>query len=82
MGVTLAEVSPDIGFRFNSYSDCRTFLVATGGFRHRYAVCLYACRMGMGAVEWFYDHDTTYWVIATLRCVAGVNVVADARLLL
>ena len=50
MGVTFAEVSPDICFRLNPRRHCGAVFTAPGGIRYCYAGGVHARRVGMGTV--------------------------------
>ena len=78
MGVTFAEVSPDIGFCFDPRGNCGAFPVAACGFRHRHAGRLYARRVGVGAAKRLHLNDPTRLAGAALRPAAGADAFPDA----
>lgn len=48
MGVTFAEVSPDICFRLNPHRHCGIVFIAADGLCYRHPGGLYARRLGVG----------------------------------
>lgn len=54
MGVTFAEVSPDICFRLNPHRHCGIVFIAADGLCYRHPGGLYARRLGVGTTERFY----------------------------
>lgn len=54
MGVTFAEVSPDICFRLNPHRHCGIVFIAADGLCYRHPGGLYARRPGVGTTERFY----------------------------
>ena len=54
MGVTFAEVSPDICFRLNPRRHCGAVFIAADGVCYRDPGGLHARRVGVGATERFH----------------------------
>ena len=78
MGVTFAEVSPDICFRLNSRRHCGAVLIAADGICYRDPRGLYARRVGVGAAKRLHLNDPTRLAGAALRPAAGADAFPDA----
>ncbi len=75
MGVAFAEVSPDFCFCVNTRGHRCAFFIAAGGVRHYYAGCLYAGRVGMGAVKRFRRAFTAGLAGGAVWSVIGADVI-------
>jgi len=67
MGVAFAEVSPDFCFCIDTHCYCSAFFAAAGGIRDRYARCLHARCVGVGATERLYFPDSAGLVGRIMR---------------
>lgn len=80
MGVTFAEVSPDICFRFNPRCYCGAFSIAARGLCYCHIGRLYARRVGVGAIKRFHLNDAARVAGGALRPAVGADALHVARI--
>ena len=78
MGVTFAEVSPDICFRLISRRHCGAVLIAADGICYRDPRGLHARRVGVGATERFHLNVAAGLAGGVVRPSAGGDAVFAA----
>ena len=71
MGVTFAEVSPDICFRLNPRRHCGIVFIAADGVCYRHPGRVHACRLGVGTTERFHLDFAAGLAGGALRPSAG-----------